>query len=123
MDMYFVNKLVQIILMTCAEIYESLHGLVRIGGKILALCGLDDSDGIGDKVGEIDDAIIDVCGFVDADEGFVEDLEEVTEELQRGWLQRESICVSVLSIILAILWCPYTSSMTSNIIALSRWRR
>jgi hypothetical protein len=105
MDMDFVNKFVQIILMTCAEIDESLHGLVRIGGKILALCGFDDGDCIGDKVGEIGDAIVNVCGFVDADEGLVEDLEEVTEELQRGWLQREFPCVSVLPIIVTILWC------------------
>jgi hypothetical protein len=91
MDMHFVNKLVQIMLVTCAEIDESLHGLVRIGGEILALCGLDDRDGIGDKVREIGDAIVDICGFVDSDEGLVEDLEEVTEELQCGRLQHVSV--------------------------------
>lgn len=80
MDMHFVNKLVQVVLMACAEIDESLHGLVGIGGKILSLCGFDDSDCIRDKVGEIGDAIVDICGFVDADEGFVENLEEIAEE-------------------------------------------
>ena len=85
--MHFVNKLVQVILVSCAKIDESLHGLVWIGGKILALCGFDDSDGIGNKVGEIGDAVVDVCGFIDSDEGFIEDLEEVTEEFQRGRLQ------------------------------------
>ena len=87
MDVNLVNKLVQVILMACAEIDEGLNGLIRIGGKVLTLCGLDDGDRIGDKVGEIGDAIVDACGFVDADEGLVENLEEIAEELQSGWLQ------------------------------------
>jgi len=76
-----MDKLVQIVFMARAEIDESLHGLVGVGGKVLALRRLDDSDRIGDEDGEVGDAVVDVCGFVDADERLVEDLEEIAEEL------------------------------------------
>jgi hypothetical protein len=52
----------------------------------LALAGLDGTDRVVDEEGEVGDGVVDVCGFVDADERLVEDGEEVAEELERGGL-------------------------------------
>jgi hypothetical protein len=83
----FVDELVQVVLVAGAQVDEGLHGLIGVGGKVLPLGGFDDFYDVVDKVGEIDDAVVHVGGFVDADEGFVEDLEEVAEEFERGWLK------------------------------------
>ncbi len=45
-SMYFVYEFVQIIFVPGAEINESLHRLVGIGGNVLALSALYDSNGV-----------------------------------------------------------------------------
>lgn len=77
-----VDKFVEIVLVAGAEIDEGLHRLVRVGGDVLALGEVEDTEHVIGKGGEVGDGVVDVCGFVDADEGLVEDGEEVAEELQ-----------------------------------------
>ena len=82
MDVDFVDKLIEIVLVAGAEVDKGLNGLVRVGGDVLALEGGEDREGVVREGGEVGDGIVDVGGFVDADEGFVEDCEEVAEEVQ-----------------------------------------
>ena len=74
-----------------AQVDEGLHGLVRVSGDILALRSIYDGDGVVGEGGEVGDAAVDVGGFVDADKGFVEDREEVAEELEGDGLQIWSV--------------------------------
>lgn len=77
-----VHELVEVVLVAGAQIDEGLHRLVGVGGDVLALRQVQDAEHVVGEGGEVGDGIVDVCGFVDADEGFVEDGEEVAEELQ-----------------------------------------
>jgi hypothetical protein len=85
-DVDLVDEFVEVVFVAGAQVDEGLDGLIWVGGDVLALGGFDSADCVVDKEGEVGDGVIDVCGFVDADEGFVEDGEEVTEELQGCWL-------------------------------------
>ena len=82
MDVDFVDKFVEVVLVAGAEVDEGLNGLVRVGGDVLALEGGEDGKGVVCEGGEVGDGVVDVGGFVDADEGFIEDCEEVAEEVQ-----------------------------------------
>lgn len=82
MDVNFVDKFVEVVLVASAEVDKSLNSLIRVGGDILTLEGGEDGEGVVCKGGEVGDGVVDVGGFVYADEGFVEDSEEVTEEVQ-----------------------------------------
>jgi hypothetical protein len=84
--MHLVDELVEVVLVARAQVDEGLDRLVGVGGHVLALAGLDGSDRVVDEEGEVGDGVVDVCGFVDADERLVEDGEEVAEELERGGL-------------------------------------
>jgi len=77
--MYFVDELVEIMLVPGAEVDEGLNGLIRVGGDILALSFVDDGEHVVGELGEVGNTVIYVGGFIDADKGFVEDGEEVAE--------------------------------------------
>lgn len=81
-----MHKFIEIVFVAGAQVDEGLDGLVGVGADVLALAGGDDGDGVVDEEGEVGDGVVDVCGFVDADEGFVEDGEEVAEEVESCWL-------------------------------------
>ena len=81
-DVDLVDEFVEVILVPGAEVDEGLDGLVWVGGDVLALGGGDDGDGVVGEGGEVGDGGVDICRFVDADERFVEDGEEVAEELE-----------------------------------------
>lgn len=81
-DVDFVNELVKIILMASAEIDEGLDCLVWIRRDVLTLSGSEDGEHIIGEGSEVGDGTIDIGGFVDADQGLVEDGEEVTEEVE-----------------------------------------
>ena len=92
-DVDFVNEFVEVIFVAGAEVDEGLDRLVRVGGDVLALGALDGVEHVVGEGGEVGDAIVDVGGFIDAYEGFVEDGEEVAEELEgyrlhwvSGWI-------------------------------------
>ena len=82
MDVDFVDKFIEVVLVAGAEVDEGLNGLVRVGGDVLALEGSEDGEGVVCEGGEVGDGVVDVGRFVDADEGFIEDCEEVAEEVQ-----------------------------------------
>ncbi len=82
MDVYLVDEFVEIILMASAEIDEGLDGLVWISGDVLTLSGGEDGEHIVGKGSEVGDGAVDIGGFVDADEGFIEDGEEIAEEAE-----------------------------------------
>lgn len=94
----FVNEFVEVIFVAGTEVDEGLDGLIWVGGDVLALGGFDDFYGVVGELGEVGDGAIDVCGFVDADEGFVEDLEEVAEEFEGCWLG-ELLAVELLGLV------------------------
>ena len=77
-----VDELVKVVLVAGAQVDEGLDGLVGVGGDVLALGGFDDGDGVVGEEGEVGDGGVDVGGFVHAYERFVEDGEEVAEELE-----------------------------------------
>lgn len=77
-----MHKLVEVVLMSSAKVDEGLNGLIGICGDILALCKVEDTEHVVSKCGEVGDRIVDVGRFVDADEGFIKDGEEVAEELE-----------------------------------------
>lgn len=81
MDVDLVHEFVEVVLVAGAEVDEGLDSLIGVGRDVLPLGGLDNFDGVIDEHGEVGDAAVDICGFVDANEGFVEDCEEVAEEL------------------------------------------
>lgn len=78
----FVYEFVEIVLMSRAKVDEGLYRLIRVGRDVLTLCELQDSEHVVCEGCEICDGIIDICRFVDANERFVEDGEEVAEELK-----------------------------------------
>lgn len=83
-----VNEFVEVILVTCAEIDEGLNCLVGICRDLLSLASLDSLDCVVDKYGEICNAVVDVRRLVDTNKGFIEDGEEIAEELECGRLKR-----------------------------------
>lgn len=82
MDVHFVYEFVEIILMASAKINEGLNCLVRIRRDVLTLSGGEDREHVIGEGSEVGDGAVDIGGFVDADERFVEDGEEVAEELE-----------------------------------------
>ena len=82
MDVDFVDEFIEIVLVPSAEINEGLDCLIWIGGYVLPLSGGEDGKHIVGKRSEVGDGVIDIGRFVDADEGFVENGEEVTEEVE-----------------------------------------
>ncbi len=52
------------------------------------LCCGDDFDGIVDEDGKVGDGVVNVGGFVDADERFVEDSKQGTEEFEGVGLEQ-----------------------------------
>ena len=82
MDVNLVDEFVEVVLVAGAEVDEGLDGLVWVCGDVLALGAFDDGDHVVDEVGEVGDGAVDICGFIDTDEGFVEDGEQVAEEFK-----------------------------------------
>ena len=80
--MDLVDEFVEIMFMASAEIDEGLDCLIGVSGDVLSLGSFDDCEHVVGEGGEVGDAAVDVGGFVDADEGFVKDGEEVAEELE-----------------------------------------
>lgn len=120
MDVNFVDEFIEVVFMAGAEVDEGLDCLVRVGGDVLALGALDGDEHVVGEGGKVRDAVVDVGGFVDAHEGFVENGKEVAEELEGYRLEMVSSWVW--------LECgsgdgaALTSSMMLSIIALSRCR-
>ena len=81
MDVDLVDEFVEVVLVPGAEVDEGLDGLIWVCGDVLTLSGGDDGDSVIGEGGKVGDGGVDVCRFVDADERFVEDSEEVAEEL------------------------------------------
>jgi len=81
MHMHLVHKLVEIVLMSCAQVDKGLHGLIWVCGDVLALSGSYYGNGVVGKGSEVGNGGIDICGLVDANKRFVEDGEEVAEEM------------------------------------------
>ncbi len=77
-----MDEFIEIVLVASAEVDEGLDGLIGVGRNVLALGGGEDGEGVVGEGGEVGDGVIDVGRFVDADEGFVEDGEEVAEEVE-----------------------------------------
>lgn len=84
-QVHLVNELIEIILVASTEINERLDRDVRISAEVLALSTFDDDDGIVNECSEVGDTVVYVRRFVDANEGFVEDGEEVAEERDCDW--------------------------------------
>ena len=82
MDMNFMDEFVEVVLVAGAEVDKGLNGLVRVCGDVLALEGGENGEGVVCEGGKVRDGVVDVSGLVDADEGFVENCEEVAEEVQ-----------------------------------------
>lgn len=82
-DVHLVDEFIEVVLVTCTEINEGLNRLIGIGGHVLTLAGVDYFDGIVDEKSEVSNGVVHVCGFVNADKRFVEDGEEVSEQLER----------------------------------------
>lgn len=81
-DVNLVDELVEVVLVAGAEVDKGLDCLVRVRRDVLALGGCEDGEGVVCEGGEVGDGIVYIGGFVDADEGFVEDGEEVAEEVE-----------------------------------------
>lgn len=110
-----MDELVEVMLVAGAEVDEGLDGLVWVRGDVLALGTFDNGDHIVNEVGEVGDGIVDVCGFVDTDEGFIEDGEKVAEEFEGYGLVKGQLRFK-MSWRKGIL----TSSITLSIMVLSR---
>ena len=82
MDVDFVDEFVEVVLMASTQVDEGLDGLIWVCGDVLALSSGYDRDGVVGEGGEISHGGVDVCGFVDTDEGFIEYSEEVAEEME-----------------------------------------
>ena len=89
-DVDFVDKLVEVVLVSSAEVDEGLYSLIRICGDVLALGSGDYENCVVGEGGEVGDGGVHVRGFVDADERFVEDGEEITKEVECYRLLAES---------------------------------
>ena len=82
MNVYFMNELVEIVLVAGAKIDERLDGLIRVSGDVLALGGSEDREHVIKERGEVGDGVVDVGGLVDADERLVENGEQIAEEVE-----------------------------------------
>lgn len=81
-NVHFVDEFVEIVLMPSAEVDEGLNCLIGIGGNVLTLSGGEDGEHVVGEGSEVGNRIIDIGGFVDTDKGFVEDGEEIAEEVK-----------------------------------------
>ncbi len=81
-DVDFVDEFVEVFLVAGAEVDEGLDGLVGVRRDVLALRRGQDAEHVVGEGREVCDGVVDVGRFVDADEGLVEDSEEVAEEVQ-----------------------------------------
>lgn len=81
-DMHFVHEFVEIVFVAGAEVDEGLDGLVWVGGDVLMLRSLDDVEHVIGKGGEVGDAVVNVGGFVHADERLIKYGKKVAEELE-----------------------------------------
>lgn len=115
MDVYFVDEFVKVVFVTSAEVNESLNSLIGVGGDILALCALDHSKHVISKGSKVGHAVIDIGGFINTDERFVEDCKEIAEKLEGDGLFRSQCRFTHIR-----GGNLYTSSITLSIIALSR---
>ena len=77
-----MHELVKVLLVARAQVDERLHRLVRVRGHVLALGLLDDPNGVSSEVGEVGHAVVNVGGFVDANQWLIEDREKIAEKLQ-----------------------------------------
>ncbi len=77
-----MDEFVEIILMPSTKIDEGLDRLVWIGGDVLTLSGGEDGERVVREGSEIGDGAVDIGRFVDANKRFVEDGEEVAEEVK-----------------------------------------
>ena len=75
-----MDEFVKIVLMASAKINERLDSLIRVGRNVLALSGTKDGEHVVGEGSEVCNGVVDIGGFVDAYEGFIEDGEEVTKE-------------------------------------------
>lgn len=117
MDVHLVDEFVEVVFVPLTEVDERLDGLVGVGGYVLPLGFFDHGEHVICEHREVGDAIVDVGGFVDADQGFVEDAEEVAEKLK---------CYGLVGHLVSKMHTPKggyrqgTSSMMLSIMALSR---
>lgn len=82
MDVHFVYEFVEIVLMASTKINEGLNCLIWIRRDVLTLSRGEDREHVVGEGSEVGDGAVDIGGFVDANEGFVEDGEEVAEEME-----------------------------------------
>ena len=115
MDVDFVDKLVEVVLMASAKVNEGLNRHIWVSRHVLSLRFIYDGYGVVRKVGKVCNRVVNIGRFVDSDEGFVEDGEKIAEELQRNGLR-----ISVARTERAKGKYRLTSSMTDSIIVLSR---
>lgn len=80
--MHLVHKLIEIILMSCAQVDKGLDSLIWVRRNVLALSGSYYGNGVVGKGSEVGNGGIDICGFVDANKRFVENGEEIPEEME-----------------------------------------
>lgn len=97
MLVHLVNELVEVILVAGAQIYEGLHGLIGVCRNFLPLTSFDGFDGVIGEHGEVGNTVVNVCGFVYTDKRFVEDGEQIPEELQRGRLEVRQSFISEIA--------------------------
>ena len=77
--MDLVDEFVEIVLVTTAEVDECLDRLVGIGGHVLPLSHGQHGEHVVGKDGEVGDAVVDIGRFINADQRFIENGEEIAE--------------------------------------------
>lgn len=84
--MDLVNELVEVIFVSSAKVDECLHSLVGIGRDVGALGCFNRADDVIHEDSEIRDTVVDIRRLVHPNKRFVEDSEQITEQLQGSWL-------------------------------------
>ena len=77
-----MNEIVEVVFVAGTEIYEGLDCLVGVGRNILTLSSFDYDKHVVRKSREVGNAVINIGGFVDTNKRFIENGEEVTEQLK-----------------------------------------
>ena len=86
MGVDLVHKLVKVVLVSLAQVDKRLDRLIRVCGHVLPLTLVNDCNGVVGKLGEIRYRAVHICRLVNADKRFIEDGEQVSEQLKRSTL-------------------------------------
>lgn len=84
--MYLVDELVEIVFMAGTQVNEGLNCLIRICRDLLPLARFNHSNSVVNEHGKVGNTVVDACRLVDTNKRFIENGEQISEQMECGGL-------------------------------------